>query len=82
MLVDVPVATSRERIARRAAETGEGIDRLEREDAAFHERVRDGYLALAAADARIVTLDGTLPPDALLAAARTALASHVSKPSA
>jgi len=38
------------------------VDRLEREGASFHERVRDGYLALARADARWIVLDGRSPP--------------------
>jgi dTMP kinase len=73
LLVDVPVAVSRERVLARARAHGTAVDRLEREDAAFHERVRDGYLALAEADARFHVLDGTQPPAELLAAAWEAL---------
>lgn len=55
ILVDIPVELSASRIRTRG-----GVDRLEREDAAFHTRVRDGYLALAARfHQRYVTLDGT-----------------------
>ena len=61
-LVDVTAELSRERVAARARASGIPADRLEREDAAFHERVRAGYVALAHADARIVTLDGALAP--------------------
>jgi dTMP kinase len=61
LLVDVPVGVSRERVRSRAVALGEPIDRLEREDAAFHERVRDGYLELARGCERFVTLDGTQP---------------------
>lgn len=54
VLVDVPVAVAR---ARRPAGAD---DRLESLDGAFHDRVRHGYLALAAADpARWVVIDGT-----------------------
>ncbi|GAC1442129.1 MAG: dTMP kinase [Vulcanimicrobiaceae bacterium] len=63
LLVDVPVEVSRSRVAARAAAAHVAIDRLEREDVAFHERVRAGYLALARDDERIATLDGTRPPE-------------------
>ena len=69
-LVDVPVEVSRERLRARG-----GADRMEREDAAFHQRVRDGYLQLAQRFSnRFVVLDGTQPPEALAAAARDSLA--------
>ena len=67
LLVDVPPEVSHERVVARAAASGQGEDRLELENAAFHARVRDGYLALAREDARIRVLDGTRPPQALLA---------------
>ena len=41
------------------------LDRVESQDAAFHERVRRGYLELAKS-ARHQVLDGTLPRDGLL----------------
>jgi dTMP kinase len=64
-LVDIPVEVSRERVRARG-----GADRLEREDAAFHDRVRRGYHELAQRFAnRFVVLDGTASPDALAAAA-------------
>jgi dTMP kinase len=64
-LVDIPVEVSRERVRARG-----GADRLEREDAAFHDRVRLGYHELAKRFAnRFVVLDGTASPDALAAAA-------------
>jgi len=59
-LIDVPVDVSFERVRERTAAVGQAADRLEREGASFHARVRDGYLALAAADPDvIVVLDGT-----------------------
>jgi dTMP kinase len=74
LLVDVPIATSRERVAARAHETGVKIDRLEREDDGFHERVRDGYLALAREfPDRVEVLDGTRTPHVLLCAALAAI---------
>ena len=44
--------------------TGLGADRLEAEDAAFHERVRDGFRAIAAAEPeRVVVVDASGTPD-------------------
>jgi dTMP kinase len=67
LLIDIPPELSHERVVARAASSGVGEDRLELEDSAFHARVREGYLALAREDARIRVLDGTRPPQALLA---------------
>ncbi|HEY0615314.1 MAG TPA: dTMP kinase [Candidatus Elarobacter sp.] len=68
-LIDIPVELSRERVRARGA-----ADRLEREGAAFHARVRNGYLELAERFAnRFVVLDGTEPPDALAEHARNEL---------
>lgn len=72
-LVDVPVAVSRERVRSRARASGGDIDRLEREDDSFHERVRAGYLELAKADRTYVGLDGTSDPAALAAIAIEAI---------
>jgi dTMP kinase len=45
---------------------GGSPDRIEREDAAFHEKVAAGYEQLAALfPERVVVLDGTLAPDEL-----------------
>jgi len=49
LLLDVPVATG---LARARARTGAPTDRFETETAAFFERVRAGYLALARAEPR------------------------------
>ncbi|MBM4142235.1 MAG: dTMP kinase [Lentisphaerae bacterium] len=51
-LLDVPVREGAERVRRRNAALGGGRDRFEQESEAFHERVREGYLALAARDPR------------------------------
>lgn len=69
LLVDVPLAISRERAAQRGR-----TDRMERQPADFYARVRDGYLALAAADGSWSVLDGTLPERELLDAAIDAIA--------
>ena len=49
LVLDVPVEVSLARLQQRA---GGQRDRIEREDAAFFTRVRDGYLALAQAEPR------------------------------
>jgi len=77
LLVDIPVSLSRKRIVARASASGIAADRLEREETAFHERVRSGYLELAREDERITVLDGTLSESALLEAAWQLLAPQV-----
>jgi len=69
LLLDIPVPLSRRRVAERAAALGQPMDRLERENDAFHERVRAGYLALAREDPCIEVLDATMPADELAAVA-------------
>jgi dTMP kinase len=62
ILLDLPPAAG---LGRRAA----SADRLEAEPADFHERVREGFLALAAAAPdRYLVLDATRPPAELSAA--------------
>jgi dTMP kinase len=56
LVFDCPYEVSRERLCR----TGRAPDRFEREDHEFFDRVRQGYLGLARADAeRIRILDAT-----------------------
>jgi dTMP kinase len=59
VLLDVPVETG---LGRKA---GEKLpDRIGQEGAQFHERVRQGYLAMAAQEPdRFLVRDGTLPPE-------------------
>lgn len=53
-------------------------DRMEQESLAFHQRVRSGFLELAAADAdRYLVLDATRPADELAATVRDRLAPAV-----
>lgn len=66
LLFDVPVEEGLRRRAKAADREGGELNRLDREDVAFHERVRVGYLALGREEpARWVVLDATLPPEAL-----------------
>ncbi len=59
ILVDLPVEMALRRMSKR---DGEEADRIESEGKAFMERVRQGYLELAAAEpGRFLVLDGALP---------------------
>jgi dTMP kinase len=70
LLFDVPSEVSRERLARMQAR-GSSRDRFERESQDFFERVRDGYLARAAAEpARFRIIDSTRPVDEVRAEIR------------
>jgi dTMP kinase len=61
LLFDVPSAVSRERLDRVAAR-GRALDKFEREERAFFDRVRDCYLSRAAAEpARFRVIDSTRP---------------------
>ncbi len=73
LVLDVPVAVSRERVRARHPHP----DRMEAEDEAFHVRVRDGFLQLARGSARYRVLDGTRPPEELVAAALEAIGAAV-----
>jgi dTMP kinase len=61
LLIDLPVDVARTRLQERSY----ALDRIESQDAAFHERVRQGYLELAKSPLHRV-LDGTLPQERLL----------------
>jgi len=76
VLLDVTPQTSRERLAVRQASTATTPDRIEREAAAFHERVRNGFLALAKEEPdRIVVINTEREPAAVAAAVRAAVES-------
>jgi dTMP kinase len=65
-LLDVPLDVARQRRNSRP-------DRIEAEDAAFHQRVLDGYRELATADPeRWIVVDGTAAPDDVAAQVREA----------
>lgn len=64
LLFDLPVETGLKRAKIRAAgiPSGEAEDRFEQEERAFHGRIRDGYLTLAAEEPRrFRIIDGTGP---------------------
>ncbi len=72
VLIDVPPEVAR---ARRAA-NGQRLDRLEAESDDFHERVRAGFAALAAAESdRWVVVDGTGTPGEVAARVSAAWAA-------
>lgn len=56
LLLDLPVEVGLRRLAQRCTAASRAGDRLEREELAFHERVRRGYLALAAAEPRRIAV--------------------------
>jgi dTMP kinase len=59
VLIDIDLETSLYRARRRNERVGPAESRIDEEGAAFHERVRKGYLALAEAKPeRIVVIDG------------------------
>ncbi len=60
-LLDAPLEIGMGRAARRGEEAGEETDRFETEQAAFFERVRSGFQALAAEQTRFRTLDASQP---------------------
>lgn len=67
-LIDAPVAVV---MARLAARGGGRWDRFHLQDAAFHQRVREGYLRLAAAEpGRFVVVDGSQSEEAVSAEIR------------
>jgi dTMP kinase len=75
LLVDLPVETGLARALDRAArEPGPAEDRFEHEEAAFHRRVRSGYLEIARQEPdRFRVIDGSRPIDEIHREIRTHL---------
>lgn len=71
LLVDVSYETSRSRLSQRNA----AHDRVEREEEAFHRRVRDGYLRMAQTDERVIRIDGERTPQEVADAALAAVSA-------
>jgi dTMP kinase len=74
VLLDVAPQTSRDRLAARQATTATAPDRIEREAATFHEKVRNGFLALAAEEPdRIAVISTERDREAVAADVRKAV---------
>jgi dTMP kinase len=59
LLIDIDIETSLTRARRRNDRVGQSESRIDEESAAFHERVREGYLALARGEPdRFIVIDG------------------------
>ena len=68
LLLEVPVEVVERRLQKRQ------LDRFEQEDRDFHQRVRDGFRAMAEADPEHwVLIDATLDKDAVAATIRAAV---------
>ncbi len=74
LILDLPVAEGLARAARRAG----GADRFERLDQAFHEKLRAGFLAIAATEPqRCVVIDASGDVDAVHRAVIAAVAARL-----
>jgi dTMP kinase len=66
LLMDIDVRLGFERLHHRQMAAGSGHDRIEREDLAFHERVRKGYQDIAAKSPdRFIVIDASQNEDAV-----------------
>lgn len=75
-VLDLPVEAGMGRAAARS-----GPDRYERMSGAFHARVRDAFLAIAAAEPRrCAVVDAARPPDAVFAAMASVLRERLGAP--
>ena len=74
IVIDVPVEIGFSRVVKRRR----NLDRMERQQRAFHQRVRGGFRDLALIEpGRVKLLDGTFPPDVVQAAVRQLVASRL-----
>jgi dTMP kinase len=72
VFIDVPLDTLLERLKKRE------LDRFEREDRAFFERIHAGFTAMATSDPqRWLVIDGTPPKDELASTIATAVKLHL-----
>ncbi|MGQ5701899.1 dTMP kinase [Sandaracinobacteroides sp. A072] len=72
--LDLPVEEGLARSTRRLATGGVAEQRFEQLDLAYHQRVREGFAALAAADRRFHRIDASRPVEAVEEAIAAALA--------
>lgn len=78
LLIDIDLETSLARAKRRNERLGQSESRIDDENAAFHERVRNGYLALAQAQpGRFIAIDGRALIGEVALRIREALANRV-----
>ena len=77
MFLDLPVEAG---LRRKAGGRGDAWNRMEQKQIAYHERVREGYLAMAAAEPeRWVTIDATSDIQAVQDAIREAIMRELSR---
>jgi dTMP kinase len=78
ILIDIDLATSLARARRRNERVGQSESRIDEESAAFHERVRQGYRALAEREPdRFIVVDGRAPIGEVAQLIREAVKSRV-----
>ena len=78
LVIDVPAELGLERARLRRTARGEAPDRFEAEGAAYHAKVRDAFLTIAAAEPRRCTvIDGGEAPDRVAEAVWAAVAPHL-----
>jgi dTMP kinase len=78
VLIDIDLETSLHRARRRNQRTDASESRIDEESNAFHERVRRGYLALAAREPdRFAVIDGRGPIERVAQAIEEAVAARV-----
>jgi len=79
LLFDVPVELGLRRAGRRDGAKAGADARYESMGAAFHARVREGFLAIARAEpGRVVVIDSSRPVDAVATAVVAAIRTHFS----
>ncbi|MDP9169540.1 MAG: dTMP kinase [Acidobacteriota bacterium] len=77
-LIDIDLTTSLLRAKRRNQRTGPEESRIDEESATFHDRVRQGYLALASAEPeRFIVIDGRAQIGEVAARIQGALLANV-----
>jgi dTMP kinase len=78
LLIDIDLETSLARAKRRNDRVGQSESRIDEESAAFHERVREGYLTLAQKEPeRFIVIDGRSGIGEVGALIREAIQSRV-----
>lgn len=81
VVLDLPVATGMARARSRAGGPGAAEDRYERMGTAFHERLRAGFLDIAAREpGRCVVVDAGAPPDEVEARIRAVVEERLLPP--